>query len=78
MTAAEEKENAMQAVRYATEVKARGNLVLPRIPARPGTRVEVIVLIPHPDNESLDLVSAASSSLTFWDNATDDEVWNDA
>ncbi|MBI3922815.1 MAG: hypothetical protein HY318_15450 [Armatimonadetes bacterium] len=68
----------MQAIRYATEVKARGNVVLPRVPARPGTPVEVIVLIPNPEIESHDLVSAATSSLAFWDNPVDDEVWNDA
>ena len=68
----------MQALRYETEITQRGTLRLPRIPLARGTRVEVIVLAPEDDQASADLVRASETSLGFWDNPVDDEVWNDA
>ncbi len=38
-------------------------------------RVEVIVL-PLEKLDTADLLSAAESSLGFWDNEIDDRVWN--
>jgi hypothetical protein len=66
----------MNALRLETRVRKDGRLRLPRLPLRPGTRVEVIILEQEADGE--DLLRAAESSLSFWDNPVDDEVWNEA
>jgi hypothetical protein len=36
------------------------------------------VFVVEEPNDFADLVSAAQSSLGFWDNPMDDEDWNDA
>jgi len=64
------------AYKFATSVGPNGKLEV-NVPVPQGTRVEVLVLTPSPDNFS-DLVAAASVSLGFWDNALDDEDWNNA
>ena len=46
------------------------------VPSSPGVRVAVFVV--EEPNDFGDLVSAAQSSLGFWDNPMDDEDWNDA
>lgn len=46
------------------------------VPFAVGERVRVIVL-PAAD-ELHDLMHASQSSLQFWDNPQDDEVWNNA
>ena len=63
------------ALKYEAEVQEHGKLEL-TVPFSPGVRVAVFVV-----EESIDfgdLVSAAQSSLDFWDNPFDDEDWNDA
>lgn len=52
-----------------------GGRVEVSIPLPAGTAVEVIVLVPGPDDFS-DLAAAAGSALGFWDNPLDDEDWN--
>ena len=66
----------MNAVRLETKVQKDGRVRLPRLPLRPGTRLEVIIL--EREAEADDLLRAAESSLSFWDNPVDDEVWNEA
>lgn len=68
----------MRAIRYTTRVRTGGRIALPRVQLRQGTAVEVIVLVGDTNDESADLLSAAEGTLGFWDNPTDDEVWNDA
>lgn len=68
----------MQALRIEAEVSARGTLKLPRLALQKGTPVEVIVLVPNRRDDFEDLKQASTTSLDFWDNPTDDEVWNDA
>ncbi|MBI4551631.1 MAG: AbrB/MazE/SpoVT family DNA-binding domain-containing protein [Candidatus Latescibacteria bacterium] len=68
----------MQAIKYVTTVNTHGQIVLPRVRLKKGTPVEVIVLMREPGDEYIDLLEASKSSLAFWDNPIDDEVWNDA
>jgi len=68
----------MQALRYESEVTPRGTLRLPRLPLKKGTLVEVIVLAPEERGAFGGLLKASESSLDFWNNPIDDEIWNDA
>jgi hypothetical protein len=63
------------ALKYEAEVQEHGKLEL-TVPFSPGVRVAVFVV--EESNDFGDLVSAAQSSLGFWDNPMDDEDWNDA
>jgi hypothetical protein len=67
---------AMNASRLQTRVQKDGRLRLPRLPLRAGTTVEVIIL--EQETGADELLQAAESSLSFWDNPVDDEVWNEA
>lgn len=62
------------AIKTAATVGPNGRVELD-LPLPPGTSVEVIVFVPAPDDFS-DLVRAAASSTSFWDNPLDDEDWN--
>jgi hypothetical protein len=43
----------------------------------PGLLVEIIVLVPDAlDAEQESLLFTSQTSLTFWDNPVDDEVWS--
>ncbi len=68
----------MQAIKFQTKVTQRGTLRLPRLRLKRGASVEVIVLVHEPEDEFTELARAAEATLEFWDNAVDDEVWNDA
>ena len=59
-------------LKYEVEVQAQGYTEL-QVPFAAGQKIVVLVL---PDDR--DLISASMSSFGFWDNAIDDEVWNDA
>ena len=63
------------ALKYDVEVQENGKVEL-TVPFSAGARVAVIVL-EEPDDFT-DLVAAAGSNLSFWDNAYDDEDWNNA
>ena len=65
----------MNVYRYHTVINDDGAIKLSQIPLPKGARVEVIIL---PEEESLEMMQAAESSLKFWDNPIDDAVWNDA
>jgi hypothetical protein len=67
----------MQTLKYLTQVDQRGRIVLRDLPLEQGAEVEVIVL-PRDETTGDDLLRAAETSLSFWDNPIDDEVWNDA
>jgi hypothetical protein len=63
------------ALQYELEVQEHGRLEL-TVPFSAGVRVAVLV-VEEPDDFS-HLLSAATSSLDFWDNPYDDEDWNNA
>ena len=64
-----------QALKYEAEVQAHGKLEL-TVPFPAGSRVAVFVI--EESSGFGDLLSAAQSSLDFWNNPYDDEDWNDA
>ena len=64
------------ALKYDARVMEGGRVEL-RVPFPPGASVTVFV-IQESSGAFDDLVSAAQSSLDFWDNAFDDEDWNHA
>jgi hypothetical protein len=65
------------ALKYDVEVDEDGRVEL-RVPFPSGARLTVFV-IQEPEPEALyDLVSAAESSLDFWDNSLDDDDWSEA
>jgi len=66
----------MQALKYVAKVGAKGNLLMPRIKLKKDSIVEVIVLVADKNEESREMMAAAESSLDFWDNPVDDEIWN--
>lgn len=63
------------AIKLEAEVQEDGRLEL-NVPLATGAKVTVFV-IEDTDDDFSDLVSAAESSLGFWDNPYDDEDWND-
>ena len=65
-----------RAFKYDIEVKEEGRVEL-SVPLPPGARVTVFV-IEESGEKFDDLMSAAQSSLDFWDNPLDDEDWNNA
>ena len=68
--------NYLPSIRLNTTVLNNGRIEL-NVPLPLGSKVTVIV-VQDEDLAHADLLSAAESSLDFWDNALDDEDWNDA
>ena len=68
----------MQALKYKAEVGTEGEVILPRLSLNKGTPIEVIVLVREPTLENDTLLKASESTLGFWNNSIDDEVWNNA
>jgi hypothetical protein len=66
---------AQTALKYDVEVNENGQVEL-TVPFPAGSRLTVFVM--EANEIFSDLMSAAESSLTFWDNPYDDEDWNDA
>ncbi len=64
------------AFKYKVEVQEDGKVEL-NVPLSKGTWIAVFV-VEEPEDDFSALVSAAQSSLAFWDNPIDDEVWNNA
>ena len=64
------------ALKYDVEVKDHGRVEL-TVPFPTGSHI-VVFVIENADDPSGDLLSAAQSSLAFWDNPLDDEDWNNA
>jgi hypothetical protein len=67
---------AQTALKYDLEVLEEGRIEL-CVPFPPGAHITVFV-IGEPTDTFDDLLSAAQSSLDFWDNPFDDEDWNNA
>ena len=65
----------MNALKYHSVVQENGTIKLPKIPLPQVLKVEVIIM---PEEESLEMMQAAESSLKFWDNPIDDAIWNNA
>ena len=63
-------------LRFETEVCQEGHIEL-TVPYEPGARV-VVFVTQEPSEATDDLVSAARTSLDFWDNPFDDQDWNNA
>lgn len=63
------------ALKYDVEVTDEGRIEL-RVPFPAGARITVFV-IEELTSTLDDLLSAAQSSIDFWDNPLDDEDWND-
>jgi hypothetical protein len=64
------------AFKYDLKVQEAGKVEL-NVPLSKGKWVTVFV-VEEPEDDFSDLVLAAQSSLDFWDNSIDDEVWNNA
>jgi hypothetical protein len=64
------------AFKYELEVQEGGKVELNVLLSK-GKWVAVFV-VEEPKDDFSNLVSAAQSSLDFWDNPIDDEVWNNA
>lgn len=67
---------AQTALKYDIQVDERGRVEFD-VPFPPGARIIVFVIEESVDAFD-DLVLAAASNLDFWDNAYDDEEWNNA
>lgn len=67
---------AQAALKFDLEVQAAGRLEL-SVPFPTGVHVTVFV-VETPGESFDDLQAAAQTSLGFWDNAFDDEDWNNA
>lgn len=65
-----------EVLKYKVEVQEQGRVEI-TVPFPPGVRVLVFV-IEEPCDTFNDLVSAARTSIDFWDNPFDDQDWNDA
>jgi hypothetical protein len=63
------------ALKYEVEIGMEGQIEL-NVPFPAGTRVVVFVV--EQQDEFTDLLSAAGSSLTFWNNPLDEEDWSNA
>ncbi len=68
--------DAQTALKYDLEVQENGQVQF-QVPFPRGSHLVVFVL-EVPSDEVEDLMSAAQSSLDFWDNPIDDEEWNRA
>ena len=67
---------AQPALKFDVEVTDDGRVEF-TVPFPPGSHV-IVFVIEAADDGSSDLLSAAQSSLDFWDNPFDDEDWNNA
>jgi hypothetical protein len=65
-----------KAYKLTAEVGEGGKLEL-TLPLPQGVRVEVVVLTEEED-EFADLRRAATSTMGFWDNPSDEAAWNNA
>jgi hypothetical protein len=63
-------------MRFDAQVPPGGKIEF-SVPLPPGSQVTIIVSEAH-HVEFNELLDASTSSSAFWDNAYDDEDWNDA
>ena len=64
------------ALKFEAEVREEGRIEL-TVPYAPGAHV-VVFVVQEPADAMDDLVTAAQTSLDFWDNPYDDQDWNNA
>ena len=60
---------------YHLKVMENGKIEIPPVPLENGKKVEIIIF-PEGNFKVPELLKASESSLGFWDNPVDDEVWN--
>ncbi len=66
---------AQNALKYDVQVDKNGQVEV-KVPFPAGSHVVVFVI--ETEESFGDLITAAESSLAFWDNPMDDEDWNNA
>jgi hypothetical protein len=66
----------MEALKFYVKIGDEGRIELPELGKLKGRRAEIIIL-PLEEEDVGDLLMASESSLDFWDNPIDDEVWNE-
>ena len=59
------------------KIGEEGRIKLPELGKLKGRRAEIIILPLEEEEEVKDLLMASESSLDFWDNPIDDEIWNE-
>jgi len=64
----------MEALKFYVKIDEDGKIELPKLDKLKGKKAEIIIL-PLEDIFD-DLLMASETSLDFWDNPIDDEVWN--
>jgi len=67
----------MQAYRYILNIDENGKLETLEVPELKKSRVEVII-VPLTMDEETDFLKVSESSIGFWENDVDDQVWNNA
>jgi len=67
----------MEALRVYVKIGEEGRIELPELGKLKGRRAEIIILPQGEEEDIEDMIMASESSLDFWDNRIDDEVWND-
>lgn len=67
----------MEALKFYVNIGEGGRINLPGLGKLKGRRAEIIVFPLEEEEEIGDLLMASESSLDFWDNPIDDEVWNE-
>ncbi len=65
-----------QPLRYRTTVKQGGKVEISKVPLKAGTPLEVILI--EENGKFNELLKASETSIDFWNNLIDDEIWNDA
>lgn len=60
-------------IKIRARVDVRGRVKLPPLDVFKGKDVDIII---YGEDEFVDLLKASGSSLGFWENAVDDEIWN--
>ncbi|MEA2075256.1 MAG: hypothetical protein U9O85_05935 [Euryarchaeota archaeon] len=72
------REEEMEALKFYAKISEEGRIELPELGKLKGRRAEIIILPLVEEEEFENLFMASESSLDFWDNSIDDEIWNDA
>ena len=67
----------MEALKFYVKIGEEGGIKLPELGKLKGRRAEIIILPLEEEEEVKDLLMASESSLDFWDNPIDDEIWNE-
>ena len=64
----------MEALKFYASIGEDGKIDFPELGKLKGRKAEIIILPLEGSFE--DLLMASESSLEFWDNPIDDEIWN--